>query len=228
MSPGTGISMRKAIANRLLPRHSPFLERLNWSARWVASVRGSEGSRAFPTREEMYDRLNVQYFGGGRNAMDFLEFGVHLGGSLRRWCEINGSPDARFFGFDSFEGLPEDWNRGAKKGAYNAKGQVPQIGDPRVQFVVGWFQETLPAFLLGFRARNRLVIHNDSDLYSSTLYCLTMLNSLMVPGTLVIFDEFYDPVNEYKALHDYVVAYRRKFKIVAHTAGFTQAAVEIL
>lgn len=227
MGAGANISIRKIIANRVLPRHSPFLERLNWSARWVASVRESQPSPAFATREAMYDHLNAKYFGGGASPIDFLEFGVHLGGSLRHWCSLNANSESRFFGFDSFEGLPEDWNNGAKKGAYSANGRLPEIKDSRVQFVKGWFQDTLPAFLSAFQGRNRIVIHNDSDLYSSTLYCLTMLNFFMVPGTVVIFDEFYDPVNEYRALQDYAGAYRRKFELVAHTRGFTQATVEL-
>lgn len=224
----TRISMRKAIANRLLPRHSPFLERLNWSARWVASVRGSESSRMFAKREDMYEHLNREYFADGGDALDFLEFGVHLGQSLERWCSLNSSVDSRFYGFDSFEGLPEDWNDGAKRGAYSAGGHVPQIEDPRVEFVTGWFQDTLPTFLRSFRPRSRLLIHNDCDLYSSTLYSLTMLNSIIVSGTIIMFDEFYDAVNEYRALHDYATSYRRRFKIVSHTSGFTQAAIEVL
>lgn len=228
MKTTAGISMRKAIANRLLPRHSPFLERLNWSARWVASVHCSESSQQFANREDMYEYLNREYFTSGHDAMDFLEFGVHLGKSLDRWCSLNSNMESRFYGFDSFEGLPEDWNNGAKKGAYSAGGRVPEIKDARVQFVAGWFQDTLPTFLKCFRPKGRLLIHNDSDLYSSTLYSLTMLNSVVVPGSVIIFDEFYDAVNEYRALYDYATSYRRTFKIVSHTAGFTQAAIEIL
>jgi Macrocin-O-methyltransferase (TylF) len=226
LSERVDISLRKRIAGCLWPRHSPLMEKLNWSSRWNAAVRENAGCPNFPTREKMYEYLNRSFFGAGRLPIDFFEFGVHMGGSLRMWCEIHNSPESRFFGFDSFRGLPERWNR-APAGAYSAEGIIPQIDDPRVEFIAGWFQDTLPGFLKVYEPKNRLVIHNDSDLYSSTLYCLTTLNSLISSGTLVVFDEFYDPVHEYRALCDYAAAYRRRFRIVARTARFTQAAVEI-
>jgi hypothetical protein len=36
------------------------------------------------------------------------------------------------------------------------------------------------------------VIHNDSDLYSSTLYALTMMDRIVPLDAIVIFDEFWD------------------------------------
>jgi O-methyltransferase len=227
LSARVDISLRKKIAGRIWPRHSPLVEKLNWSSRWNALVRQSAGCPSFPRREKMYEYLNRSSFDDGRLAIDFFEFGVHTGGSLRAWCKIHASSESRFFGFDSFQGLPEQWNDDAPAGTYSADGKIPQVDDPRVEFIAGWFQETLPAFLKAYEPRNRLVIHNDSDLYSSTLYCLTMMNSFISPGTLVVFDEFYDPIHEYRALCDYSAAYRRKFRIVARTGGFTQAAVEI-
>lgn len=62
-----------------------------------------------------------------------------------------------------------------------------------------------------------LIMHNDSDLYSSTLYALTMLNSLFVSGSVVIFDEFCTGMHEFRAFNDYAAAYVRKVKPVAMT-----------
>src|ERR1700722_6594943 len=39
----------------------------------------------------------------------YMEFGVFEGDSMARIAERFSHPQARFFGFDSFEGLPEDW-----------------------------------------------------------------------------------------------------------------------
>ncbi len=97
------------------------------------------------------------------------------------------------------------------------KGIPPEIDDPRVRLVAGWFQQSLPRFLESYRPLNRLVVHNDSDLYSSTLYCLVRMDAVMPPGTLVIFDEFDDVFHEYRALSDYAAAYRRPYRIVAAT-----------
>jgi hypothetical protein len=49
----------------------------------------------------------------------------------------------------------------------------------------------------------------------------------IVPGTLIIFDEFFDPVHEYRALEDYAAAYMRKYEVVAATRDFVQAAIKI-
>ena len=96
-----------------------------------------------------------------------------------------------------------------KKGDFGVGGSVPEINDPRVSFVKGWFNDTLPGFLSDFKPKSRLIIHNDSDLYSSTLFCLSELNKIILPGTILVFDEFYSALHEFRALNDYLSAYRR-------------------
>jgi O-methyltransferase len=68
----------------------------------------------------------------------------------------------------------------------------------------------LAPFLSRFKPRSRLVIHNDSDLYSSSLYLLTQLDPFAVAGTVIIFDELYSALHEFRAMNDYLSAYRRK------------------
>ena len=181
----------------------------------------------FATREEMFVHLHAEYLGNGKKALDYLEFGVFQGLSLKQWCAINAHPQSRFFGFDSFQGLPENWNS-APSGTYTSHGKLPDIHDPRVEFVVGWFQNTLPGFLAKYQAKSQLLIHNDSDLYTSTLFTLTSLNAWITPGTIILFDEFYDAVHEYRALVEWAAAYMRKYEVLAATSGFTQAAVRVL
>ena len=181
----------------------------------------------FPSREDLYFHVNQAFFNGGRVAMDFLEFGVFQGASLKTWSTLNHNPETRYWGFDSFEGLPEDWHAGKEKGTFSTFGKAPSIDDSRVQLVVGWFQDTLPSFLASYKPRHRLVVHNDSDLYSSTLYCLTIMNSVLRSGTIVIFDDFYDSLHQYRALTDYCSAYLRSFKVIGMTRHIGQAAVEM-
>jgi O-methyltransferase len=129
---------------------------------------------------------------------------------VKFWAALSSYPQSRFFGFDSFEGPPEEWNRDDPAGFYSANGKIPQIDDARIQFVVGWFQNSLPLFLETYKPKNPMVIHSGTGLYSSTLYSFTAMNALMVQGTVIIFDEFYDPVNENRALQDYGSASMRK------------------
>jgi hypothetical protein len=135
-------------------------------------------------------------------AIDFLEFGVYTGNSIRFWSKINRDPHSRFIGFDSFEGLPENWTKKVTKGAFYVGGAVPQIDDERISFVTGWFQNTLPGFLNEFMPRSRLIVHNDSDLYSSTLFTLASLHRFLVPGTVIIFDEYSSAMHEFRAFAD--------------------------
>src|SRR5262249_32741078 len=141
---------------------------------------------------------------------------VYRGASILWWAQHHTHADSRFFGFDSFEGLPEDWELGRgglKRGALSTEGQIPQTDDARVTFVKGWYQNTLPSFLKTFAPRARLVVHLDSDLYSSTLYALTSLNGILVPGSVLMFDEFCNH-EEFRACMDYIGAYGRHYRVI--------------
>lgn len=223
------LSRRKALVSVMFPRYSPLLERLNWNARWTKTVLDCAAlPPRFSDRKQLHSFISNAFCDGGAEAIDYLEFGVYRGESLRWWCELNKHPATRCFGFDSFEGLPENWNSRYPKGAFNVSGNLPLIDDPRVSFIAGWFQYSLPKFLSLYQPQNRLIIHNDSDLYSSTLFCLTAMNGVMKPGTIIIFDEFNAVMDEFKALIDYCSAYMRKYRIVAATRGFKQAVIELL
>jgi len=176
----------------------------------------------------MYDFLNTEVISG--KAISYLEFGVYKGESIKYFSEINSNPDSRFFGFDTFTGLPEDWidfTRIVGKNEFDAGGTFPCIADSRVSFVKGLFQDTLPGFLDEFTTRNQLVIHNDSDLYSSSLYLLTYANHILVPGTIIIFDEIYSVMHEYRAMEDWATSYMRSYEVLAAAHNFESIAIRL-
>jgi hypothetical protein len=47
-------------------------------------------------------------------------------------------------------------------------------------------------------------------------------------GTVIICNEFYDSLHEYRAWSDYCSAYTRAYRLIAHTKDFVQAAVTIV
>jgi len=215
------ISWKRAFAAPLFP-YSEFIDRLSWTTKWNRTIRQAE-CPTFGHPKELYRYLHTEIL--KQSPIDYLEFGVAKGTTMGVWSGMNQNPRSRFFGFDAFLGLPEDWSKDAPKGTYTCNGVPPEITDPRINFQIGWFQDSLPGFMASYQPANRIVIHNDSDLYSSTLYTLTTLDRIISPETIVILDEFYDVLHEYRALIDYSTAYRKTFKIIAATSGFIVAAI---
>src|ERR1035438_3194384 len=206
------------------PRYSWFLDRLNWEARLNATVKEFPSALELGSREELYQYVSGT-LAGSDEAIDYLEFGVFEGASIGQWCALNQNASSRFFGFDSFEGLPEDWHSGKRRGAFSTGGKLPELADARVSFVAGWFQQSLRGFMASYRPQGQLVIHIDCDLYSSTLYCLTTLDPVIAPGTVIVLDDFFDALHVYRALTDHCAAYVRQYKIVAQTHQLGQAAI---
>jgi hypothetical protein len=184
----------------------------------------------FEERTELYDYLNSHVIRS--DPIDYLEFGVYEGASIRHWVQANRNPDSRFYGFDTFTGLPENWRKfkhDMTAGTFDLKGRAPQLGDKRVTFIKGLFQDTADEFLAGFTPRSQLVIHNDSDLYSSTLFVLTRFHDLLTPGVIIVFDEFSSVLNEFRALDDYCAAYRQAYEVLGATSEyFAQVAIRCI
>ena len=217
--------MAKRSARFLFPRYSWLLDRLNWEAKLSASVKQFPGAVELSSREQLYRYVSENLLKGPDGLMDYLEFGVYEGASMREWCSLNQNPDSRFYGFDSFEGLPEDWHSGKRKGAFSTGGKAPNVSDSRITFVPGWFQKSLRGFLSTYRAQGSLIIHLDCDLYSSALFCMTTLDPVISSGTLLVMDDFFDALHVYRALSDYCSAYVREYQIVARTTELGQAVI---
>ena len=167
------------------------------------------------SREKLYeliaDKINGEPF-------DFIEAGVFQGESLRYWSRLSDHSDTRFFGFDTFTGLPEAWHTGLttfKAGHFDNGGNTPLINDKRIRFLKGRFQETVPDFLRTYKRPKNLVVHCDADLYTSTLYFLTSLNNIMPKGTYLLFDNFSVAPHDFRAFCDYTQSYNRSYEIVA-------------
>ncbi|MGH3301028.1 MAG: class I SAM-dependent methyltransferase [Streptosporangiaceae bacterium] len=161
---------------------------------WLADGTGASNNlREFASKDEVFAHCLAHVHG---SRTQYLEFGVYEGNSLRWWAGHLTDPSARFVGFDSFEGLPEDWRHDIRQGEFRTAGP-PLIDDPRVSFVVGWFDETLPKYELP--ACDQLIVNIDSDLYSSAMTVLKWLEPHLRPGTLVYFDELVDCHHELRA-----------------------------
>lgn len=167
------------------------------------------------SREELFDGIAAQV---GSRAVLYLEFGVWQGESMRIWSRLLTNPHSVLHGFDSFEGLPEDWEPVFPRGAFDTQGCVPAIDDPRVQFFKGWFRDTLPTYTLP--EREVMIVNVDADLYSSAHEILTFLEPRFRAGDFLYFDEFCVPQDEARAFRELLARSGLRFELVGATRGY--------
>ncbi len=201
-------------------------------SRWIARHKKQCGYNDFYTWKFDYTRREALYEHVIRTeelntGIDYLEFGVSKGDSFKWWLNRIDNKDARFFGFDTFSGLPEDWGP-FKKGDMASGSKPPEINDPRHEFFQGLFQQTLIPFLNSYHPDRRKVIHMDADLYSATLYVLTLITPMLRSGDVFFFDEFNVPLHEFKAFMEWTGAFYIKYKVLGAVNNFYQIAIKVL
>lgn len=156
-------------------------------------------------------------------AGDLIETGVWRGGAtifMRALLQVHGDRDRRVWVADSFEGLPKPnavrypKDRGdqhhrlsdLRVGVDQVKHNFERYGllDDQVQFLVGWFRDTLPTAPIDQLAVMRL----DGDMFESTIQSLDALYPKLSPGGYCIIDDYgllpgaKDAVHEYRRSHD--------------------------
>ena len=155
-----------------------------------------------------------------------LEFGVYKGRTLNIIAEARA--DGHVYGFDSFEGLPQDWRPGFPAGTF-ATSKIPSV--PGAQVVVGWFDTTLPRFLDAHPEPVDFV-HIDCDLYSSTRTVLDLLASRLRHGSVLMFDEYFNypgwREHEHKAWTEFAEQAGLTFQYECYTFNNEQLALRIV
>ncbi len=176
-------------------------------------------ARRLDLYQHVIDSLNLH-----QEVFDYLEYGVSGGHSFRWWIEHTLHPDNRYFGFDTFEGLPENWGQ-FDKGDMAAG--IPDLKDHRVKFYKGLFQESQPFFLKEINLNNgrRKIVHLDADLFSSTLFALTSLAPYLKKGDVLMFDEFNVPNHEFLAFKLFCDSYYVKTRLIGAVNNYFQVAL---
>lgn len=154
----------------------------------------------------------------------YLEFGVFEGETMRWWSEHLAQPGAHLVGFDSFVGLPDGWRPGFDEGAFATDGP-PTIDDERVEFVAGWFDETLPVFALP--PHDQLIVNVDCDLYSSAATVLQWAEPYLAQGSLLYFDELADRDHELRAFQELLARTPLRVMPIAVGGGGTHALFRV-
>lgn len=197
------------------------------SAADLAITDFSEKARVFPDRNDQLFWSIRESVGTGH----LLEFGVWQGWSINRVAKE--FPDLHFWGFDSFEGLPEPWVR-TRAGDSYGQGHfaVPALPNTwkNVTLVKGFFEDSLPGWLEAHPGEIRFA-HIDCDLYSASKFVLDTLNARIVPGTIIVFDELCDwedsgvydawEEGEWKALLEWLEATGRRIEVLSRDTKYS-------
>jgi hypothetical protein len=162
----------------------------------------------------------------------YFEFGVCSGRTINFIAALN--PMRVIYGFDSFEGVPEDWKPEIPKGTFGLKQDIklaPLLSNIRLE--IGYFNETLPVFVNKHFKDSTMInfIHIECDIYSSTQTVLSHLGPYIKPGTIIHFDEYFNyqdwEKHEHKAFQELIAEYNLKYEYIAYNKMHEQVTVMI-
>lgn len=159
---------------------------------------------------------------------DFAELGVARGGCaslLGMSAFAAGAPTRKLWLFDSYEGLPEpgerdfvangntgDHVRPLPKGScFGALEEVRSVTldrfklpEDRIEFVKGWFENTVPA--TRDQIKKLAILRIDGDWYESTKVCLEGLFEKVQTGGVVIIDDYDSCIGAKRAVDEFLAA----------------------
>lgn len=216
--PKTKIDIIAAITDLSTQQGSGRLQHFfNWNHRFVASLAERNRRAAEDTYDFVYQEMPRANFHANQmeivesKAKDImklggtiLDLGVYKGGSTRTLARIFS--DQTIHGFDSFEGLPEDWSHVLKGAFGEIKGALPDMPD-NVKLYKGWFEDTLPVWFQQYGDKPISLLRVDCDIYSSTKTIFDTVGSQIHSGTWILFDELIGyhgwRQHEYKAFQEF-------------------------
>jgi hypothetical protein len=158
---------------------------------------------------------------------DIVECGTWRGGMSAAMSEIQGHAAPRTSVlFDSFQGLPPpdaedgtrafEWAQDTESPLYfdncsasenDARRAMTLAGAEGYQVFPGWFEDTLPGYVA--KEPKIAVLRLDGDWYQSTMTCLENLFPFVVPGGVVIIDDYGYWDGCTRAVHDYLARTER-------------------
>ena len=191
------------------------------SAAFVAGQMGMAGT--FPDKFRLFDKA-LSLVDPKLRGM-YCEFGVYAGTTINY---IASKVETPVHGFDSFEGLPEDWRAGFAAGTFKVAG-LPGVR-PNVNLYRGWFKDSLPRFVKD-HPEPLAFGHLDADLYSSTKDVFDAVGDRIVGGTVLQFDEFFNypgwQAGEFKAFAEFCQARQAEVEYIGYVPTNEQVAVRI-
>jgi len=118
-----------------------------------------------------------------------LEFGVFKAGMINH--QAKRFPDLNFVGFDSFEGLREQWSGMAPEKTFDLGGKLPKVRG-NVALVKGWFAVSGQRWKAEHPATDiPLLVHIDCDTYAATVDVLELCSDYVRHGLVLHFDDYF-------------------------------------
>ncbi len=187
--------------------------------------------KTFPINSKMFKgtKYNMLSYYLKNRKLDglILEFGVFEGLSINYLASL--IPNETIYGFDSFEGLSEDWIIHQPKGTFNNINLT--IKHKNITLIKGWFKDTLPIFAEEKKNQECSFLHIDCDTYTPTKEILSNLNNLIVKDTIIVFDDYFNYYgwenHEYKALMEWMNEYNREIKYLGYNECDQQVTIKI-
>ena len=157
-----------------------------------------------------------------------MELGVFKGESINYLAKKTAEV---IYGFDSFQGLPQHWRQGFPAGTF-AVSRLPKV-EKNVQLIEGFFDNSIPKFLASQnQGKNIAYLHIDCDLYSSTKTAFELLENRIIPGTIIVFDEYFNypgwKQGEFAAFQDFIQRTSLRYSYLSYNQIGEQVAVKIL
>ena len=184
-----------------------------WGRDWPSRAHTMIGNRRLNNLRVLAEHVVTQGVPG-----DLIETGVWRGGAcifMRAILKAYGVTDRKVWVADSFQGLPppDAEHYPADKGltfhipkelavtAEQVKANFAKYNllDSQVEFLPGWFKDTLPTAPIERLALLRL----DGDMYESTIVALDALYHKLSPGGFAIIDDYGDVPACRAAVTDY-------------------------
>lgn len=152
---------------------------------------------------------------------NIVECGVFKGASFIRWCTFRNSLESetsrKVIGFDAFGKFPQpggsddiefvtkfeqNAGNGLSKDELNKALQYKGLGN--YELVPGDILTTVPQYVTDNPALKIALLHIDVDTYEPSKVALDVLFDAVVPGGLVVFDDYAVAAGETKAVDEFL------------------------
>ena len=131
---------------------------------------------------------------------DYCEFGCFTGASLTHSLRITSGKEffkkKIFYGFDSFEGFPEEAHKIYKSedfsADYNEVKKIEKNSKGRCKIIRGFFEESLTDNLIKKNISKISLAFIDCDLALSSIPVFSFIKGRLVNGSFIIIDDYFN------------------------------------